>query len=79
MSAVGMTVAAEGAAGDQRAASNNWARLARPALGLVLPVALGLVWEFVVRMGWASGRLAPPPSVIFAEFRRSGAQRRPAA
>jgi sulfonate transport system permease protein len=69
MSAVGMTVAAEGAAPQtQRAASNNWARLARPALGLVLPVALGVVWEFVVRMGWASGRLAPPPSVIFAEF-----------
>src|SRR3984957_20792601 len=69
MSAVGMTIAAEGApAQSQRAVSNNWARLARPALGLVLPVALGLVWEFVVRMGWASGRLAPPPSVIFAEF-----------
>jgi sulfonate transport system permease protein len=69
MSAVGMTVAAEGAAAQtQRAASNNWARLARPALGLVLPVALGLVWEFVVCTGWASGRLAPPPSVIFAEF-----------
>src|ERR1700689_5016245 len=69
MSAVGMTVAAEGApAQSQRAASNNWARLARPALGLVLPVTLGALWEFVVRMGWASGRLAPPPSVIFAEF-----------
>jgi sulfonate transport system permease protein len=69
MSAVGMTVAAEGApAQSQRAASNNWARLARPALGLVLPVTLGVIWEFVVRMGWASGRLAPPPSVIFAEF-----------
>jgi sulfonate transport system permease protein len=27
-----------------------------------------VAWEFVVRMGWASGRLAPPPSVIFAEF-----------
>jgi sulfonate transport system permease protein len=69
MSAVGMTVAAEGAAGQtQRAASNNWTRLTRPVLGLVLPVTLGVVWEFVVRMGWASGRLAPPPSVIFAEF-----------
>ena len=41
MSAVGMTVAAEGAAAQtQRAASNDWARLARPALGLVLPVTL---------------------------------------
>jgi len=26
------------------------------------------VWETIVRMGWASGRLAPPPSVIFATF-----------
>jgi sulfonate transport system permease protein len=64
-----MTVVAEGAATQTaRAASNGWARLARPALGLVLPVTLGVVWEFVVRMGWASGRLAPPPSAIFAEF-----------
>ncbi len=53
---------------QQRAASNRWARLARPALGLALPVALAAAWEFVVRMGWASGRLAPPPSVIFATF-----------
>ena len=69
MSAVDMTVAAEGAAAQtQRAASNNWVRLARPALELVLPVTLGVVWEFVVRVGWASGRLAPPPSVIFTEF-----------
>src|ERR1700691_4875597 len=69
MSLASMTGAAEGAATQtQRAASNGWARLARPALGLVLPVALAVVWEFVVRMGWASGRLAPPPSVIFATF-----------
>jgi sulfonate transport system permease protein len=69
MSLVSMTVAAEGApAQTARAASNGWARLACPALGLVLPVALAVVWEFVVRVGWASGRLAPPPSAIFAEF-----------
>jgi sulfonate transport system permease protein len=69
MSAVGMSVAAEGApARSQRAVSNNWVRLTRPALGLVLPVTLGVVWEFVVRMGWSSGRLAPPPSAVFAEF-----------
>ena len=69
MSLVSMTVAAEGAAAQtQRAASSGWARLRRPALGLVLPITLAVVWEYVVRMGWASGRLAPPPSAIFAEF-----------
>jgi sulfonate transport system permease protein len=69
MSVVGMSIVAEGApAGAQRAAAKRWTRLARPALGLVLPVALAAAWEFIVRMGWASGRLAPPPSVIFAEF-----------
>jgi sulfonate transport system permease protein len=67
-----MTVAAEdpsnAAAPAQPAASHRWSRWARPALGLVLPVTLAVVWEFVVRMGWATGRLAPPPSVIFATF-----------
>jgi sulfonate transport system permease protein len=70
MSLVSMTIAAEqrGAVPAERARSKKWARLARPVLGLVLPVTLAAVWEFVVRMGWASGRLAPPPSVIFQEF-----------
>jgi sulfonate transport system permease protein len=47
---------------------NRCAELARPALGLLLPVALAVIWETVVRAGWFSGRLAPPPSVIFATF-----------
>jgi sulfonate transport system permease protein len=51
-----------------RPASNRWTRFAWPLLGLVLPVTLAAAWEFTVRMGWATGRLAPPPSVIFAEF-----------
>jgi len=68
MSVVGMTIAAEGSPVRERPASYRWARLTRPALGLVLPVTLAIAWEFIVRMGWASGRLAPPPSVIFAEF-----------
>jgi sulfonate transport system permease protein len=65
-----MTVAAQGTetASAQPAPGRHWSRLARPALGLVLPVVLAVVWEIVVRMGWASGRLAPPPSVIFATF-----------
>ena len=35
------------------------------ALGLVLPVTLALGWELAVWLGWASGRLLPPPSRIF--------------
>jgi sulfonate transport system permease protein len=68
MSVVGMTAVVEERPAQERPASHRWARLGRPALGLVLPVALALIWEIVVRMGWSSGRLAPPPSVIFATF-----------
>jgi sulfonate transport system permease protein len=67
MSAVAMTTVAERSAAPQPA-SNRWTRLAWPLVGLALPVTLGTAWEFVVHMGWASGRLAPPPSVIFTEF-----------
>jgi sulfonate transport system permease protein len=35
---------------------------------LILPVAAAAGWEFIVRMGWSSGRLMPPPSVIYATF-----------
>ena len=38
----------------------------RPFLGLALPLGLALVWEVVVALGWNSGRLLPPPSVIWA-------------
>jgi sulfonate transport system permease protein len=72
MSFVTMTIAARGHVDEappaQPVAAKRWTRLARPMLGLILPVTLAVVWEFVVRMGWSSGRLAPPPSVIFAEF-----------
>ena len=68
MSLVGMTAVIEGTAPRERAGANRWARLMRPVLGFVLPVTLAVAWEFIVRMGWASGRLAPPPSVIFATF-----------
>jgi sulfonate transport system permease protein len=39
-----------------------------PALGLVVPLGLAAMWEFTVRMGLSSGRLVPPPSVIFSTF-----------
>jgi sulfonate transport system permease protein len=68
-----MTIAAQGTPNEasptqDRPAGNRWARLTRPALGLILPLTLAMAWEIIVRMGWASGRLAPPPSVIFATF-----------
>ncbi len=70
MSVVGMTIVAQGspATAKGQTAPRRWTRLARPALGLALPIVLAAAWEFIVRMGWATGRLAPPPSVIFNEF-----------
>ncbi len=43
-------------------------RIARPVLGLLLPVALAAGWEMAVKFGWSNGRLVPPPSVIYAQF-----------
>jgi sulfonate transport system permease protein len=63
-----MSVVAETAAEPQTRRRNGLARLTGPALGLVLPLVLAVGWEFIVRMGWASGRLVPPPSVIYATF-----------
>jgi sulfonate transport system permease protein len=40
-------------------------RYARPALGLLLPLGLALVWELAVRLGYSNGRLVPPPSRIW--------------
>ncbi|MBV8917385.1 ABC transporter permease [Bradyrhizobium sp.] len=41
-------------------------RYARPALGLVLPLALAVGWEAIVHLGWSNGRLVPPPSKVIA-------------
>jgi sulfonate transport system permease protein len=68
MSLVSMTLAAEGTPAQERSAANRRARWLRPALGLLVPVTLAVAWEIVVRLGWASGRLAPPPSVVFQTF-----------
>src|SRR5262245_64334364 len=72
MSLVSMT-ATTGAAGTERAATDKverslLARLAWPTLGLVLPVTLAAGWEIAVGMGLSTGRLLPPPSVIFDTF-----------
>jgi sulfonate transport system permease protein len=64
-----MTVTAGHAASDERKiARDRMARWYRPALGLIIPVAAAVLWELAVRAGLASGRLVPPPSVIFATF-----------
>ena len=68
MSLVSMTTTAEPATIERLAPKSTLARLARPALGLLLPVGLALAWEIAVRMGLSSGRLLPPPSVIFETF-----------
>jgi sulfonate transport system permease protein len=43
-------------------------RWTRPLLGLLLPLGLALLWELAVRAGLSSGRLVPPPSVIWDTF-----------
>ena len=50
-------------------------RYARPALGLLLPVGLAVIWEIWVALGYSNGRLVPPPTKVFAtimELARSG-------
>ncbi|MFZ5689955.1 MAG: ABC transporter permease [Pseudomonadota bacterium] len=54
--------AGEPAADDIRPTARS--RWLRPALGLLLPATLAIVWEFAVYLGVSDGRLVPPPSVI---------------
>jgi sulfonate transport system permease protein len=50
---------------DTSPTPGRW-RLARPALGVLLPLGVVLTWELIVWSGWSNGRLVPPPSKIFA-------------
>ena len=68
MSLVSMTVTVEQAGLEQAASKPRLARFLKPALGLLLPVALAAFWEIAVRMGLSNGRLVPPPSVIWNTF-----------
>ena len=63
-----MTATAQQGALEQPASKTWLVRWARPIVGLLLPVALALFWEIAVRLGWFSGRLVPPPSVIWNTF-----------
>ena len=70
MSLVQMSVAAQPveAEGQQKQKISGLRRFGWPVLGLVVPVVLAAGWEIAVRVGLSSGRLVPPPSVIFATF-----------
>jgi sulfonate transport system permease protein len=63
-----MTASAEQAGVAPAVPKARLARGLRPALGLLLPVAVAVCWEIAVGMGWSNGRLVPPPSVIWHTF-----------
>src|SRR5262245_44653417 len=71
-----MTITAERASfRRRRVAGARASRLTRPALGLLLPVGLAIIWEIVVRLSLSDGRLVPPPSTIYetlADLARTG-------
>jgi sulfonate transport system permease protein len=68
MSLASMTATVEQGEAESVAAKRSWPRGARVFLGLLLPVGLAVAWEIAVRMGLSSGRLVPPPSVIYRTF-----------
>ena len=68
MSIVQMTIARSETAQPVRATDQRRARWTRPVLGLLLPIGLALLWELAVRTGLSTGRLVPPPSVIWDTF-----------
>jgi sulfonate transport system permease protein len=68
MSVALMTATAETGTAEVKPRRSGLARFTRLGLGLVLPVILAIAWEIVVHFKLASGRLVPPPSVIFATF-----------
>jgi len=55
-------------AADAQVRPQRGAMAQRWLLGLIVPVATALMWEFAVRAGWSDGRLVPPPSRIYLEF-----------
>src|SRR5262245_34981779 len=63
-----VTVTAERPVAATQSSSDRLMRLARPALGLIVPIGAALLWELAVRLGFSNGRLLPPPSRVFQEF-----------
>jgi sulfonate transport system permease protein len=68
MSAVESSLNGEVAGPGEVQAPTLLDRLHGPALGLLLPVVAAIGWELAVRLGWFTGRLVPPPSVIWDTF-----------
>ena len=68
MTVVSVEAAVEPATAQPAARKSDLARVARPVLGLMLPLVLAGGWELAVHFGLSSGRLIPPPSRIYAEF-----------
>src|SRR3954454_12050412 len=44
--------------------AHSWVRT--PALGLVIPLLLVILWELSGRLGWVRSNLLPPPSAVLA-------------
>jgi sulfonate transport system permease protein len=68
MSIVQMTLARPETAEATPVTAQRRTRWTRPMLGLLLPVGAALLWELAVRVGLSTGRLVPPPSVIWDTF-----------
>jgi sulfonate transport system permease protein len=68
MSAKSMAVIAEQTVAQEKPVRRRRLPGYGPLIGLALPVGAAIIWELVVRAGWSTGRLVPPPSVIFATF-----------
>lgn len=51
---------------------SSWRDLAWRGQGLIVPALLLVVWEAVVRAGWVSAHLLPPPSELVVTLRDLG-------
>jgi sulfonate transport system permease protein len=70
-----MTASADTTAVQTARPKRSLPRFMRPALGLILPVGLAVLWEIAVRLGLSDGRLVPPPSTVYdtlADLARTG-------
>lgn len=64
----------QGAPAAATPARLRWGAVASRAQGLLLPGLLAITWEVVVRKGWISANLLPPPSALFDTVRELASQ-----